>query len=89
LADENKSYGGGWQSAWHFKSDNNQGNDVVTASTDIYNWLRGGSSNSRIVQTIISHTKSTEEAKSLGLRLLAHYIGDIHQPLHAGDIKNA
>ena len=33
----------------------------------------------------MSHVNSEAEGKSLALRLLIHYIGDIHQPLHSSD----
>lgn len=38
-----------------------------------------------MVETIKGRTKSETEGKSLGLRLLIHYMGDIHQPLHCSD----
>jgi hypothetical protein len=31
----------------------------------------------------MKRVKSEEEGKSLGLRLLMHYMGDVHQPLHS------
>jgi hypothetical protein len=33
----------------------------------------------------LKHTNSEDEAKSLALRLLIHYYGDVHQPLHSSD----
>ena len=38
-----------------------------------------------MVDTIKSHTDSEAEGKSLALRLLIHFMGDIHQPLHCSD----
>ena len=31
----------------------------------------------------MKHFSNEDEAKSFALRLLIHYVGDIHQPLHA------
>lgn len=33
----------------------------------------------------MAHVNSTDEGRSLALRLLIHYYGDIHQPLHTSD----
>lgn len=38
-----------------------------------------------MIQTIQKYTNSTDEGKSLALRLLIHFMGDIHQPLHCSD----
>jgi hypothetical protein len=49
-------------------------------------WLKnqGDYKNSFVYNTIMANNVGTEEdAKSFALRLLIHYIGDIHQPLHA------
>ena len=52
----------------------------------ILTWLEGKDATSTIAyQTIMKHVGSEEEGKSLALRLLIHYYGDIHQPLHNVD----
>lgn len=33
----------------------------------------------------MKHVNTTEQGESLALRLLIHYYGDIHQPLHCSD----
>ena len=38
-----------------------------------------------MIDTIKGRTASDAEAKSLGLRLLIHFMGDVHQPLHCSD----
>jgi S1/P1 Nuclease len=61
-------------------------NTVDLAIGDIMNWLtaKGDYTNSFVYHTIMSNNVGTEdEAKSFALRLLIHYIGDVHQPLHA------
>lgn len=61
-------------------------NTVDLAIADIMNWLmnKGDYTNSFVYQTIMSNNVGTEdEAKSFALRLLIHYVGDLHQPLHA------
>ena len=52
---------------------------------DIFNWLSGNPGQSVMVDTVRQHTKSEDEAQSLALRLLIHFYGDIHQPLHIVD----
>jgi hypothetical protein len=37
------------------------------------------------IDTIKNHTKSEDEARSVALRLIIHYMGDVHQPLHCSD----
>jgi hypothetical protein len=36
-----------------------------------------------VYETVMNYATNEDEAKSEALRLLIHYIGDIHQPLHA------
>ena len=56
------------------------------AMPSILTWLEGKDATSTIAyQTIMKHVGSEEEGKSLALRLLIHYYGDIHQPLHNVD----
>jgi hypothetical protein len=42
-----------------------------------------------VYTTVTSKNDNEEEAKSEALRLLIHYIGDIHQPLHASARVNS
>lgn len=52
----------------------------------IYTWLTGGDASETVAyQTVMKHVNSTDEGKSLALRLLIHYYGDVHQPLHSSD----
>jgi hypothetical protein len=96
--DDIKRIGGGWQSAWHFDDqpimgDNSDGispkyddKNISTAMPAIYKYLTGGDvTGSAPIDTIKKHTKSEDEAKSVALRLIIHYMGDIHQPLHCSD----
>lgn len=58
---------------------------VSKAIPAIVDWLTGASGyqNSFVYQGVTAQTQSEDEAKSYALRLLIHYLGDIHQPLHA------
>lgn len=52
----------------------------------IFDWLSGNDASKTIAyQTIMKHVKSEEDGQSLALRLLIHFYGDIHQPLHCSD----
>lgn len=52
----------------------------------IYKWLSGEDVKDSVAYTtIMAHVKSEDEGKSLALRLLIHYYGDVHQPLHTSD----
>lgn len=94
LADDNKRRGGGWQSNWHFQDNGFSGDgqnyefvvsskNIVGALPDLFHWLRGDEvGGSTYVTTLLSKTASADEAKSLALRLIIHYMGDLHQPLH-------
>ena len=56
----------------------------------IFDWLTGKDASSTIAyQTIMKHVGSEIEGKSLALRLLIHYMGDVHQPLHCSDRYSA
>ena len=47
-------------------------------------WIREENDyhNSYTYTKVMKHHKTEEEAKSMALRFLIHYLGDIHQPLH-------
>lgn len=73
-----------------FKFDTESIDLVIPALT---NWLKGsGDYKNSFVYTTM-HSKmgglSEDELKSHALRLLIHYIGDIHQPLHASARVNS
>jgi hypothetical protein len=57
--------------------------NISTAVPDIVAWLKGtkGYQSTGTYQTIRKHY-SEDDGKSLALRLLIHYVGDYHQPLH-------
>lgn len=59
--------------------------DVVGALTDLVGFLKGETSvgDSYYLQQIAKHFSKLEDQQSFALRLVIHYIGDIHQPLHA------
>ena len=63
--------------------------NISMAMPGIYKWLKGEDvSDSVAYQTISKLTAvhgSDEEARSLALRLIIHYMGDIHQPLHCSN----
>lgn len=49
----------------------------------LYAWLQGNpDTDSLAYTTVMAHSKSEEQGRSQALRLLVHYYGDVHQPLH-------
>lgn len=60
-------------------------NNITVIVPPLINWLSGSGDykDSFAYQTIISKISNEDEAKSFALRLIIHYVGDIHQPLHA------
>lgn len=57
--------------------------NIVTVMPALLTWLQGGdASKTDAYQTVMKHVGSEDEGRSLALRLLIHYYGDIHQPLH-------
>lgn len=63
--------------------------NISMAMPAIYKWLKGEDASDTIAYQTISQLKAVHgnevEAKSLALRLIIHYMGDIHQPLHCSD----
>ena len=59
--------------------------DVADALTVITWWLMGVGdyTSSTYYQQIISYFPDENDARSFALRLIIHYVGDIHQPFHA------
>lgn len=95
--DDIKRIGGGWQSAWHFDDQPIFGDktphsqlqiettlkNITTVMPQLYEWLKGNPDTSSLAYTtVMAHAKSEEEGRSQALRLLIHYYGDVHQPLH-------
>ncbi|TNV72394.1 hypothetical protein FGO68_gene13626 [Halteria grandinella] len=59
---------------------------VELAIQDIMDWLmnKGDLATNFVYQNVMNHSIGTEEdGRSFALRLLIHYVGDLHQPLHA------
>ena len=58
--------------------------NISRAIPDLFDWLsgKGNVNNSPVVKEIMKNVKGIMEGRSVGLRLLMHYIGDVHQPLH-------
>jgi len=95
--DDIKRIGGGWQSGWHFDDQPIYGDstphdqlnvkaepkNITTVLPQLYKWLKGKPDKSSLAYTtVMAHAKSEDEGKSQALRLLIHYYGDVHQPLH-------
>lgn len=63
--------------------------NISMAMPAIYKWLKGEDATDTIAYATMMKLKavhgSEDEAKSLALRLIIHYMGDIHQPLHCSD----
>ena len=58
--------------------------DVIHAMTDLTAFLKRetDSSSSKYINQIAQYFPAIEDQRSVALRLVIHYIGDIHQPLH-------
>ena len=60
--------------------------DVLDALTNLTEWLSYADTDYQsgyYYKTIHSYFPVEAEARSFALRLVIHYVGDIHQPLHA------
>jgi hypothetical protein len=97
FADSFKYNGGYYQKGWHFidqpyldeggkisdysfKPDTH---NVTEAMNGLVDWFDGGKDN-YVEDTVKSNTKGGDnDAVSIALRLVIHYVGDVHQPLHA------
>lgn len=54
-------------------------------------WIKGDNDNYKdtyVFTTMMEKFETEKEAKSYALRLLIHYLGDVHQPLHCMDRVN-
>jgi hypothetical protein len=59
--------------------------NISVAIPGVINWLKGspGYQDSFVYTSVMNACNQDEEkAKSYALRLLIHYLGDVHQPLH-------
>ena len=58
--------------------------DIVRALTDLTAFLKNemSASESTYLTQIADHFSYEEDQRSFALRLIIHYLGDIHQPLH-------
>ena len=96
FADNIKGQGYSFQSAWHFKdqpyypdgvmSFDEPEYDTVDAMDSLTQWLSNEGTaylDSYYYKTIKNYFPDEENARSFALRLIIHYVGDIHQPLHA------
>lgn len=94
--DQIKRAGGGYQSQWHFDDSGfladpslnlkfvKHPKNITSALPILYQWLEGNDvSDTWLYETIMMRVDHEDEGKSIALRLLIHYYGDIHQPLHS------
>ena len=57
--------------------------NITTVMPQLFAWLKGNPDKESLAYTtIMKHSQSEEEGLSQALRLLIHYYGDVHQPLH-------
>jgi S1/P1 Nuclease len=59
--------------------------DVIAALKNLVMWLQGDDyeyKTSYYYQQVVANFPTEAEARSFALRLVIHYVGDIHQPLH-------
>lgn len=97
FADDIKANGFSWQNGWHFintpyydEGDNGYpfsvpDYDIVGALSALTDWLGHRDTDyesTHYYQQIISAFPDMDDARSFALRLVIHYVGDIHQPLH-------
>lgn len=99
FADDIKGEGYSFQADWHFldlpyliDGGSFDSYDVQMASEDVHDALSvltwflmdvGDYKQSSYYKQIISYFPDEDDARSFALRLIIHYVGDIHQPFHA------
>jgi hypothetical protein len=74
---------GGTLADFNFEMDTE---DIKDCLSNLYEWLAGIGSeyeNSTYYQQINAAFPYPADARSFALRLIIHYVGDLHQPLHA------
>ena len=102
FADNIKAQGYSWQSSWHFKDiPYYQDGNTYTfkdASTDLLGAMdalvgmltnTGNYQSTTYYQQIAAAFSYPEDQLSFAFRLVIHYVGDVHQPLHAEAEVNA
>ena len=64
--------------------------NISRAMPELFGWLCGKESveSSPIIQEVMRNVNGTMQGRSVALRLLMHYIGDVHQPLHVTELYN-
>lgn len=98
FADDIKGKEGGFQTPWHFINQpylDEEGTtvddfpefqppevNVVEALDNLISFLKDGKKSDYVAQ-IAEHFPDEADQRSFSLRLIIHYLGDIHQPLHA------
>jgi len=97
-ADDFKYHGGFYQKTWHFIDqpyyDQGGGaskypdfkpdeHNSVEALEGLIDWMNNYSASNYPVNTVKAAGGSAKETYSTALRLIIHYVGDIHQPLHS------
>jgi hypothetical protein len=96
FADDIKGQGYSFQSAWHFKDSpyfpdgtmpyDQPEEDIVGALKCFTDWLSYNGNeylDNFYYKTVKNYFPDEEDARSFALRMIIHYVGDIHQPLHA------
>jgi hypothetical protein len=65
--------------------------NITLVIPDIINWLHEapGYEHNYVYTTMVSKYATEEQAKSVALRFLIHYVGDIHQPLHCATLLDS
>jgi len=103
FADNIKGQGYSFQAPWHFKdqpyypdgvkSFDEPTENIVDALSCFTEWLSNSGTtyqDSYYYKTVKNYFPDEEDARSFALRLIIHYAGDIHQPLHATtEVSNA
>ncbi len=65
--------------------------DVVKAMTDMRAYLKGeiDGKDSTYIQAIAEKLPAEADTRSFTLRMLIHYVGDVHQPEHSTALVNS
>ena len=97
-----KGQGYSFQAPWHFKdqpyypdgvkSFDEPTENIVDALSCFTEWLSNSGTtyqDSYYYKTVKNYFPDEEDARSFALRLIIHYAGDIHQPLHASALVDS
>ena len=68
--------------------------DIVKCLTDLTKFLKGDMStseqaSSNYISKIADKFYYVEDQRSMAVRLIIHYLGDIHQPLHSAELVDS